>query len=239
MGSYGPAAELYDLLQEAQKDYAAEAKLIGGFIGDARPDARSILDVGCGTGGHARVLLDLGFEVDGVDLEPRFIEIASARCPEGRFTLGDMTALELPGRYDVVTCLFAAIGHLGTEDALRSAIRSMRDHLNPGGVLIVDPWFEPGQLTDGWISTLTSKSDEITVSRVSRTVLIGANSRIEFEYLVGRASGIERLSEVHILSLFTQQQMEAAFSAAGFRVERKPRALLTRGIYVGTLPPRG
>jgi SAM-dependent methyltransferase len=236
MGSYGRAAAFYDLLQGAQKDYVAEARLLEGCIREARPDARSILDVACGTGGHARALTDLGFQVDGVDLEPAFLEIARRKCPEGRFTLGDMTALKVPGRYDVVTCLFAAIGHLSSEEALRRAIASMRAHLTSGGVLLVDPWFEPGQLTHGWVSTLSGKSDEVTVSRMSRTVLQEGISRLEFEYLVGRASGIQRISEVHDLTLFTQNQIQEAFVAAGFRVDRKPRALLTRGIYVGTLP---
>jgi SAM-dependent methyltransferase len=234
MGSYKQAAEFYDLFYEGEKDYPAEARLLETLIREVHPDARSILDVACGTGAHARALMDLGFEVDGVDLEPKFVEIAQRRCPEGRFTLGDMTALELPGRYDVVTCLFSSIGYMASEDELRSAIRAMRDHLNPGGVLIVDPWFEPGYLTDGWVSTLNGKNDEVTVCRMGRTTLRGSVSRIEFEYLVGRASGIERLSEVHDLTLFTQQQMEAAFSASGLRVERKPEALRTRGIYVGT-----
>jgi SAM-dependent methyltransferase len=233
VGSYSRAAEFYDLLYASEKDYAAEGRLLEGLIREASPNARSVLDVACGTGGHARALLDLGFQVDGVDLEPQFVEIAKAKCPEGRFTLGEMSALELSRRYDVVTCLFSAIGYMETEAALRSAVRSMGSHLGPDGVLLVDPWFEPGQLTDGWISVLVGKSEDVTVCRMSRTVLTGNRSRIEFEYVIGRTTGLERRSEVHDLTLFTQGQMEAAFSDAGLRVQRIPEALRTRGIYIG------
>lgn len=239
MGTYGHAAEFYDLLYAAEKDYAAEARLLATLIRNVNPDAHSILDVGCGTGAHARSLLDLGFSVDGADVEPKFIDIAQAKCPEGRFSVSDMTALDLPGRYDVVTCLFSAIGYLRTEQALRAAVRSMRGRLNPGGVMLVDPWFEPGQLTHGWISTLVGEQDGLTVCRMCRTVLQGAESRLEFEYLIGTASGIERRSEVHELGLFTQGQMQEAFSQAGLLVERQPEALRTRGIYLGRLPPVG
>ena len=81
MGSYSRAAEFYDLLYGSEKDYLAEARLLEGLIREACPDARSILDVGCGTGAHARALLDLGFQVDGVDLEPRFVESRGPSVP--------------------------------------------------------------------------------------------------------------------------------------------------------------
>lgn len=235
MASYGKAAEYYDLLYSGQKDYPAEARFIASLIREACPSAESVLDVGCGTGAHARSLLDLGFEVDGIDLEPGFVEVAGRKCPESGFEVGDMTDFTLARRYDAVTCLFSAIGYVRTEIALHSAIQRMRDHLNPGGVLLVDPWFEPGQLTDGWIATVTGEQDGVAVTRMSRTVVEGAMSRLEFEYLIGTAAGIERRSEVHELGLFTRPQMEAAFRAAGLSVVRKPETLGTRGIYVGTL----
>jgi SAM-dependent methyltransferase len=234
VGSYASAAEYYDLLySETDKDYGAEAALLASLIRASRPEARTILDVGCGTGAHARELIDAGFSVDGVDLEPDLVEIAGAKCPEGSFVVGDMTTLALPGRYDVVTCLFSAVGYVRTESKLNAAIRAMAEHLHPGGLLLVDPWFEPGQLTDGWITTIVGRRDDLSVCRMSRTVLAGDVSRLEFEYLVGRSGGIERRSETHELGLFTQDQMEQAFRHAHLTVERIPERVRTRGLYVG------
>jgi dTDP-3-amino-3,6-dideoxy-alpha-D-glucopyranose N,N-dimethyltransferase/dTDP-3-amino-3,4,6-trideoxy-alpha-D-glucopyranose N,N-dimethyltransferase len=235
MSSYGSAAEFYDLLYAGEKNYVAEAHYLTSLIRKAHPDARSLLDVGCGTGAHARALTDAGYAVDGVDLEPGFVEIARGRCPEGSFVVGDMTCLDLPGRYDVVTSLFSAIGYARTEEALRATLLGMRSHLDPSGIVLVDPWFEPGQLTDGRIMTVMGESTDLTVCRMSRTVIEGRRSRLEFEYLIGTPSGIERRSEVHELGLFTQEQMERAFLAAGLTVERMPEAHRTRGIYVGRI----
>lgn len=231
--SYAEAAEFYDVLYQNEKDYAAEAGLLTQLIRERTRTAATLLDVGCGTGSHARAFIDAGFTVDGVDIEPAFVELARAKCPEGTFYVGDMTALDLPKCYDVVTCLFSAIGYVESETALRDAIGGMGRHLNRGGVLIVDPWFEPGQLTQGWISVLVGTGSDVTVCRMSRTLIDGTTSRLEFEYLIGRSSGIERRQETHRLTLFTQSQMEAAFAAADLSVTRKPAVLRTRGLYIG------
>lgn len=87
------------------------------------------------------------------------------------------------------------------------------------------PISPPGQLTNGWISTLSGQDDDVSVCRMSRTFVDGRVSRLEFEYLIGTPAGIERRSEVHQLTLFTQGEMEAAFVAAGLTVERLPEVL--------------
>lgn len=233
MGHYSTAAEFYDLLYRGEKDYVAEAALLRDVIREQYPAAVTVLDVACGTGSHARALTDIGFRVDGVDLEPAFIERARAKCPEGEFRLGDMRRLEGSESYDAVVCLFSSIGYAGSSVELQSTLAGMKRHLGPSGVVIVDPWFEPGQLTHGWISVLTGRDDDIAVCRMSRTLIDGQTSLLEFEYLIGRSNGIERRRESHRLTLFTQAEMEAAFIAAGMTVERKPEVLRTRGLYVG------
>lgn len=158
---------------------------------------------------------------------------AGGRCPEGTFVVGDMTHLSVPGRYHVIVSLFSAIGYVRTEEGLRDTVLGMRCHLKYGGLLLIDPWFEPGDLTDGFVSALSEEERGRAVVRVSRTTIRGDVSRLEFEYLVGTPDGIERKSEVHELGLFTQGQMEAALGAAGFTgVERIPKVLRTRGVYV-------
>jgi SAM-dependent methyltransferase len=238
LGHYSNSAELYDLLYEAQKDYPAEAALLSGMIRERLPEARTVLDVGCGTGAHAVALRDQGFEVDGVDLEPVMIDRARQRCPEGTFTVGDMSDLDLPGRYDVIVTLFSSIGYVKTESGLRATLQGMRRHLVDGGLVLIDPWFEPGDLTDGYVNARSETEPGRAVCRVSRTVILGSVSRLEFEYLVGTADGIERRSEIHDLGLFTQEQMENALEAAGFSaIKRIPKVLGTRGVYVATAAP--
>jgi ubiquinone/menaquinone biosynthesis C-methylase UbiE len=68
---FSASAELYDLVYSGFKDYAAETAQLVALIRQAHPQARTVLDVACGTGEHARLLVEQhGFEVDGLDLDP-------------------------------------------------------------------------------------------------------------------------------------------------------------------------
>ena len=80
------SAELYDVIYFSFKDYRAEAAQIAALLRSLHPACRSLLDVGCGTGEHARLLASLhGFSVDGLDVSLDFLRIARAKHPAGRF----------------------------------------------------------------------------------------------------------------------------------------------------------
>lgn len=48
-----------------------------------------VLDVGCGTGSLSLLMADAGHRVVGVDLSPRMVEAARAKCPRATFSVGD------------------------------------------------------------------------------------------------------------------------------------------------------
>lgn len=91
------SARYYDLFYSF-KNYEREAEIIRGLLKTHAADAHAILDVACGTGEHDR-FLKKDYAVDGVDLNATFLEIARAKNPEGRYSIGDMTNFDVGRRY--------------------------------------------------------------------------------------------------------------------------------------------
>src|SRR5688572_6828476 len=93
----------YDAIY-AWKDYRTEVARLLSIIRDRVPEARTLLDVACGTGKHLELLRD-HYRVEGVDLDPEMIALAGERLgPDVPLHVADMTDLELGRRFDVVTC---------------------------------------------------------------------------------------------------------------------------------------
>lgn len=106
----------------------------------ARAPDRSALDVGCGTGEHARHLASLGYRVVGVDRSPAMLEKAREKedPPQLTFVEGDFVRLEdsLRDRFGGAVCLGNSLPHLETEEDLRAAFRGIASRLLAGGVFI-------------------------------------------------------------------------------------------------------
>jgi SAM-dependent methyltransferase len=228
---FSASAEFYDLIYSRFKDYRAEAERLAALIRD-RTGSVALLDVACGTGEHARCLGALGFTVDGVDLQADFVHIAQAKNPGGRFEQQDMVELSLGRTYGAVLCLFSAIGYVRTETRLREAMQRFAAHTEPAGLVIVEPWFEPGQMEDGYVSMQVAETERVKLCRMSVTTVKADISRLAFEYLIGRPGRLEHRSEVHELGLFTREQMTRALEEAGLAVEYDPVGLEGRGLYL-------
>jgi hypothetical protein len=55
-----------------------------------------------------------------------------------------------------------------------------------------------------------------------------------FHYLIATSESVEHVQELHELALFTREEYEEAFRAAGLSVTFDPEGLMGRGLYVAT-----
>ena len=226
------SAEFYDLIYSTFKDYASEARQLAQLLRKANPGCRTLLDVACGTGEHARHLAAEGFVVDGLDLDAAFVRIAREKHPLGRFFESDMSDFFLPHRYDAVVCLFSSIGYVRTLDRVEAALTCFRQHLAPNGIIAVEPWFGPGALDPSRVAQHTGEADGLKVTRTSRVAVDGRVSRLYFDYEIVDEAGTRVTREIHELGLFTTEEMLGAFERAGLAVEFDPKGLCDRGLYL-------
>jgi len=115
------------------------------FVGERR----RALDVGCGASGRiVELLAGHGFEVEGLDVSSRMLELAARRDPEVRFHHADICQWTLPCKYDLISA-WDSLWHVPLDDHER-VLRKLLDGLSPEGVLSftaggVDP---PGEHVD-------------------------------------------------------------------------------------------
>lgn len=227
---FNKSAELYDLIYSF-KDYESEASKIRDLIRSEHPEARSILDVACGTGEHAQ-LLAKDFSVDGIDLDSTMVDIARRKVPSGRFFVANMSSFDVGHRYDVVQCLFSSIGYLTNPKDVVSAFQCFAKHLNPGGVVIVEPWLTPESYTAG-VPHMAPPVDrpDIKIARMNVSEREGNLSRLRFHYLLARSQGVEYFHEDHELALYSVEEMLEFFRQAGLSASHDPEGIFGRGVY--------
>jgi len=232
-GPFHPTAHLYD--RYSYLDYPAHAATIEAIVRERNPGAGSLLDVACGTGRHLEIWRDR-FEVEGVDVDPNMLAVARERLPGVPIHQGDFTDFDLGRSFDAVTCLFSSIGYAHTPERLDAAIATMGRHLEPGGVLVVEPWLIPSTVSAPWVRVLVTEDEEWVMVRTSRMRFDAETgiSDMEFTYLVTTMEGSETFQERHVMGSFESARYLEAAERAGLAAEFDPVGTdLGRGLLIG------
>jgi len=231
---FSQSAAWYDAFYRA-KDYAGEAEQVTTLIRARHPQARTLLDVGCGTGRHLEHL-QAHFACAGVDLDTGLLAVAQRRLPEVPLVQADMADFDLARRFDAVTCLFSSIGYVGTVQRLHAAIGCMAKHLHPCGVLVVEPWLLPDAWIDGVSQVDVVEDDGRKLVRVATSRRAGAMTIVRMHYAATADGEITTVDERHELRLFTKEEYTRAFTDAGLKVTWDPEGLTGRGLLIGIHP---
>jgi SAM-dependent methyltransferase len=131
---YDVLAPFYDHVTEEPVE---RIRQILALMTTYRPDAESVLELGCGTGA---VLAGLGsgFRLVGIDQSPSMLSVAERRLPGAELHLGDITNFDLGATFDVAVCVFDTMNHVTTIEGWRSVIACTAAHLVDGGLFIFD-----------------------------------------------------------------------------------------------------
>jgi SAM-dependent methyltransferase len=124
----------------ASRDDAEAAAFVDALVSRLQPPPGSTaLDLGCGTGRHARRLAAHGFDVTGLDLSVESLRIARRSGPASlQFVHGDMRQPFGYEQFETVYNLFTSFGYFEDPADNLTVLGNIRQALMPGGCLVLD-----------------------------------------------------------------------------------------------------
>jgi len=253
MSVFGAYSQYYDLLYK-DKDYAGEAAYVRSLIERHHPGARSVLDLGCGTGRHALLLAESGYRMTGVDRSPDMLGEANAQLaaasPERALRLassgaaptflqGDVRTVRTGQKFDVVVSLFHVMSYQTSNDDLRAALGTIHEHLLPGGVVIFDCWYGPTVLTERATARSKHLEDErISVLREAEPVLRPTENCVDVNYRVQitdkQSGAVQELRETHSMRYLFSPEVELLLSASGLALKDSAEFMTNKPLGVDT-----
>jgi len=218
-------ARYYDLLYK-EKDYAAEALYIHGLIQKHKPGARTILNLGCGTGKHDACLERLNYRISGVDFSDTMLVEAHKRTISDKleFFKGDARSVELGKKFDVVISLFHVISYQTMEEDILAVFRTAEKHLAPGGIFIFDFWHGEGVLNDPPVVRVKRLEDDmIRVMRVAEPLVHKDKRVVDVYYQIiafnKKDAQWSELKEKHSMRYFFLPEISAYLLNVGFTLD--------------------
>ncbi|QPK63425.1 class I SAM-dependent methyltransferase [Methylomonas sp. LL1] len=206
----------YDLLYR-DKDYAAEAAYVASHIREFNPSAKTILELGCGTGGHAEFFARMGFTVVGIDMSVTMLnqaEMRKAKLPTEiaerlTFIQGDVRSIRTGEQYDAVISLFHVMSYQTSNADLENSFATAAVHLKPSGVFLFDFWYGPAVLIQKpEVRVKRLEDNTIKVTRIAEPVLHANANVADVNYtifiednLTGKAKQIRETHKMRYLFL--------------------------------------
>ena len=217
MSSYDSLAGSYDGLM-ADAAYLKRADYLDRCL--QKTGAKTILDLGCGTGTISCLMAQKGYQVLGCDASVEMLTAAMMKAAEMEnaplFLHQSMEKLRLGSQVDAVISTIDAINYLTRESALRETFKRVHKWLKDGGEFIFDV-NSPYKLRrmDGQLYT-----DETEESYcVWRTFFSEKTQVCTYQvdlFRLRRDGAWERDFEEHRERAWTEEELRSALAEAGF-----------------------
>lgn len=201
---YKEFAKYYDKFYQ-KKDYKKEVNFLMNFINDKD----KIMDIGCGTGIHASLISNKGFDIDGLDFNKEMLEIAKTRLNSNLY-LQDILNINIDKKYDTIISMFAVLNHLKNTSELEKGLKNLKNILQDDGKIIID-LHNPqssGNKTDSYDGMI--KKMEWDYNKDTKI----EKSKITFEI------GNKKYDDSHIFRIFTIDEVKECCKNVGLRVEK-------------------
>jgi SAM-dependent methyltransferase len=234
---YDQLVRYYEVLEG--RDWVSETNLIASVLEAHR--CESVVDLGCGTGYHARSLAKLGFETTGVDISRQNIRFAKEKAMEEGagvdFVVGSYYGYRPAKSPDAALCMNWSIPVKDGE--LRRFFDNTYSMLRPGGLLIFDyekvdeiVWDDVGKPIFEWwnveeelvvrVSVGVMESNVLSSRDVYAIYTKGYRSGLPDEKLrykaTAEANGVRMYKDHSFVRFFSPPEIRRLARASGFKV---------------------
>jgi len=209
----------YDLLY-SDKNYYAESEYVVNLLRKYAVPGSDILEFGCGTGKHGRILAARGFRVTGIEQSANMVEKA---CSSDKFKCihGDIRTIDLSYQFDAVVSLFHVISYQVLNEDIMAVFSRAAQHLGLGGLFVFDVWYSPAVLSQRPTVRIKRMSDEfVNVTRIAEPVVHSNVNRVDVNFMIivqdKHTEFIEQFRETHSMRHFSLPEIDLLADANGF-----------------------
>ncbi len=224
----------YDTIDAAGgRNRIASAQTVAAFVRAEVPGARTMLEIGCGTGAHLATFATANFSARGIEADLKAVALARSRTPEIVVDPAELTTFELGERFDAIVSLDGSSAFARLPARLDALLARIAQHLEPTGIVVIEPYavaaaaYRPGTLESIFVD-----EPDLKIARMCLSKQMGKIGILDYHYLVASLRGVERFFERHEIGLFTDAVYEAAFASASLSFDRMSLGV-GRDAYVG------
>ncbi len=217
------SAPYYDLFYK-DKNYFTEVKQIHTVIKKISPPSQQMIDLGCGTGEHAKYFTRLGYTVTGIDNSSAMLRIAKNKCAQSHVSVklkkADITTFQSPQPFGIAVSLFHVFSYLLTSQDILGFFVSTYNNLENGGLFIFDCWYGPGVLASPpEVQTRNGKCKEFAFTKTKHPIHNKKEHTVEVTHTTtikwknGKKLKVE---ETHCLRYFFYTEIKRMLTQSGF-----------------------
>jgi SAM-dependent methyltransferase len=201
------------------RDETEAERLVQIILDNLNLEAKSkILDMACGSGRHAIIFSNKGFDVTAIDISERLIANAKENAVKNNakinFILSDILEYKTNEKFKLALNLFTSIGYFDIDEDNFHIITKAYDLLSDGGYFVID-YFNKNYLLKNLVPTTIFSENGLRITQ-NRSI---QGNRVRKDITIQSKDSIEQFYES--VRLYSYEEMNNLIKQAGFTVYKE------------------